>query len=133
MDADRLLAQAMGNDHKAAADLWRAIASGEIDDDLVVTWMRHVAILVVADVLDADIESNRRAEAALHALRISGQRERHRELKRTFEILSEFDNLDSPGKPQSRAETVNLLKSHGFLKDKSLEAAKKVVDRIRKK
>jgi hypothetical protein len=130
MDADRLIAQAMGNDHKAAADLWRAIASGEIDDDLVVTWTRHVASLVVADVLDADIESNRRAEAALHALRISGRQDQHGELRKlvaSIESCADLIGVDT------RADFVRTVQYQGFLKDKSLGAAKKVVDRIRKK
>lgn len=77
-----LLARAQAGDSAAAADLWRAIAAGQVDDAIAAAWARDVAGQVVAKVLNPNLPANRRAEKARAALGLEGRVDLQAELKR---------------------------------------------------
>lgn len=84
-----LLTKAQAGDANAAAELWRAIDAGKVDDATAAAWARNVATQVVAKVINPDIPSNRRAENARAALGLEGRLEANPELRRFRE-----ENLD---------------------------------------
>lgn len=77
-----LLARAQAGDAAAAAELWRAIAAGQVDDAITAAWARDVAAQVVAKVLNPDLPGNRRAEKARAALGLEGRAESNPDLRR---------------------------------------------------
>lgn len=125
MDVRRLLAGARAGDPTATAALWRAIEAGEVPDADALTWLSDVAHQVVVKVLDADIESNRRAEAALKAIGFEGKLDPIRELR---EDVAAFD----PDGIAPRAEVVQAISLVHFPDDDPRKIAQRV-DRVRMK
>lgn len=76
-----LLALAEAGDSNAAAELWRAIDAGKVDDATTAAWARSVALQVVAKVLNPEIPANRRAENARAAIGLEGRLDANPELK----------------------------------------------------
>lgn len=76
-----LLALAEAGDSNAAAELWRAIDAGKVDDATTAAWARSVALQVVAKVLNPEIPANRRAENARAALGLEGRLDPNPELR----------------------------------------------------
>lgn len=82
-----LLTKAQAGDANAAAELWRAIDAGKVDDATAAAWARSVATQVVAKVLNPDIPANRRAEKARAALGLEGRLETNALMKSVVEDL----------------------------------------------
>jgi hypothetical protein len=93
--ANETLKAAMQGDATAAADLWRAIDSGHAADDDAIAWARNVAGQIVAKVLDAPLEANRRREAAYRAIGFEGRIDKQREQRDALKQLY----LNCPGMP----------------------------------
>jgi hypothetical protein len=74
-EVSRLTRLATDGDARAAAELWRELAtdtSSANDTDLR-AWLQYIAKRLVADVIDGDMPANRKAEAARRAVGLSGQ------------------------------------------------------------
>lgn len=82
----------MHGDQTAAAALWRAIDSGNVDDLVALAWLRDVARQVVAKVLNSDNPANRRAEKARAALGLEGRVDLNDGLKRLVESAETYSS-----------------------------------------
>jgi len=132
-DSGILLSKALAGDSTAAADLWRLIAAGEASADDVLAWARDVARQVQAKILDADIEANRRPDAALKAIGLEGRIDKHRRVRDVLDVLEQFEDLEVPGRQLTRRQLVEIVKANGMLEDVPDANVKKVIDRIRGK
>lgn len=97
-----LLQQALAGDATAAAELWRAIDAGQVDDATTATWARSVAGQVVSKVINPDVPANRRAEKARAALGLEGRLDANQDLRQLVEALPE-------ARPADLAKCADLL------------------------
>ncbi len=107
--------QAMdGRDKKAAthaADIWRAIATGEASVSATLTWAQHVAKRIQAEVLDAELIGTERPRAALAAIGFRGPVDRHLAVKYDLSVYLDFS--PDAGAP----EALEFLQKRGHLLD----------------
>jgi len=73
MTDQELLRAAEAGDNVAAARLWILIARGRCDEGVTLAWARNVAQHIEAKVLEADLQANRRPDAALKAIGLEGR------------------------------------------------------------
>jgi hypothetical protein len=132
LETDLMLQQALDDpvhNQGAVEWVWRRIADGTANLAARDTWITAVARRVVANVLDQTVTS--RPQEALKALHLHSRQERNWFLRYDLEVLDNFEGLRDPEERLTRREVVKLMQARGHLEGKSINAAMKVIDRLR--
>lgn len=107
---EELLERATNNDATSAAILWVRISRGEIADAVSLAWLRHVAEVVVDEVVNCQEEhSSRRTDGALRAVSLSGRIKRTRWLE---EFAAYVEELAPDMTHKSAAQVVPMVEEN---------------------
>jgi hypothetical protein len=128
LETSRELEDACAGDIGAVEHIWRKISEDRANIAEKDVWVSSVARRVVDDVLTVDAQE--RPRAALTALGFSGVLDLHWRLKYDLEVLDGFKNLTDSSEP-SRRKIAQQMQARGHLKEKTVDQAMKVIDRLR--
>lgn len=104
-------AQALQGDTTRVAEVWRGIASGEMNVACTLMWAQHVAGRIQAEVMDADLSGVERPRAALAAIGFRGPVDKHRAVKEDLITFADFfPDATNP-------EILEFLQRRGHLQD----------------
>lgn len=115
--------RALGGDRTGALALWREVAAGRNDPE-VLQWLQQVAHRILA--ADAVANPGARAGAIMRAAGLGGKLDKHRDLRRHLDVLRSFEDLDT-GRSATRAELEQYAVDLGLVSDEA--DVRSIVDR----